>query len=781
MNYKNARIFFLIIILFSAYNTAVAQLNTLNVSKNIPSLDEMSGIWLKADTIAMEPSIRNFRGAALTNRDATSISWLASAPYSAGYHTGVMRINGEIPMVEKFRWQPYQALRKCKVNNLDIVSSTRMLPDENAVLWKIEIKNNTKGIKDLNIEQDLIAFMGKFEKRTWQWWFPYPTLDSLDTKRDGELDNVRKHIGLKQAGDKGVTSEIINGIQTGKMIPVNNWPTDNEILNSNKYSSKIINDNLFIFDSRTNVVSVFCLATKPDNIIVKNSGGTARWKSRLKPGETKVIKFLMAFGDNQQTLSTKIKEWGNNFDSTFAKIENVWQDKWQKIFTPKNALISGCFPVLETKDALAKRVYYMGPLTMLYLLNTHLPAHKREILTGGPIWGASITFYWDITVWSKLWSMTDPEMVKDHIKTWLQIDPDKYYGQDNLSGNGVGNAYRANYWALFQIIHSYITVTGDRNFLNEKVNGQTILENMERLSMNWKKLSRFGEPGYEDDIYKLADFGDNIWNLLECVPTYRYVVPSFNVGYIWMMRETAKVYLTLGNQKKADELNQNANEMLGRVMKLYNGDGTWNTLYPNNKRMEVRHSLDFMYVSKYLANDIPDSMKTAMIDFVEKELMTNHWMRAQSLKDPVAAESDRPDHGPMGSYDGWPPEIMEGLSQLGQTQKALNFYHAIEPATLEGSWTQSHELWGENSKNKNARVRIAERGGHDREASAGITNSQVMIKSFFGFDPGFSDNPLQKISNINFQGTLHHVFYHGEYYSIVLKNNIRSMKKENIR
>jgi hypothetical protein len=42
-------------------------------------------------------------------------------------------------------------------------------------------------------------------------------------------------------------------------------------------------------------VSVFCLATKPDNILVKNSGGTALWKSRLKPGETKVIKFLMAF------------------------------------------------------------------------------------------------------------------------------------------------------------------------------------------------------------------------------------------------------------------------------------------------------------------------------------------------------------------------------------------------------------------------------------------------------------------------------------------------------
>ena len=247
-----------------------------------------------------------------------------------------------------------------------------------------------------------------------------------------------------------------------------------------------------------------------------------------------------------------------------------------------------------------------------------------------------------------------------------------------------------------------------------------------------------------------------------------------------MMRETALVYTKLGNAKKAEELNQYATEMLQRVMKLYNGDGTWNTLYPNNKKMEVRHSLDFMYVSKYLSKDIPDSMKNAMIQFVEKELLTNHWMRAQSLSDPVAINSDRPDHGPMGSYDGWPAEIMDGLVQLGQSQKALDFYHAIEPVTLEGTWTQSHELWGDNKKNKDARVRIAARGGHNREASAGITNSLVMIKCFFGFDPDISgSDPLRKQDNINLKGNLYHVFYKGEYYSILLDNGKRSMKKEN--
>ena len=68
-----------------------------NIYDNIPSLEEVSGIWVAADTVAMEPSIRNFRGQALVNRDLTSVSWFASAPYSGGYHTGIMKINGKIP------------------------------------------------------------------------------------------------------------------------------------------------------------------------------------------------------------------------------------------------------------------------------------------------------------------------------------------------------------------------------------------------------------------------------------------------------------------------------------------------------------------------------------------------------------------------------------------------------------------------------------------------------------------------------------------------------------
>jgi hypothetical protein len=191
-------------------------------------------------------------------------------------------------------------------------------------------------------------------------------------------------------------------------------------------------------------------------------------------------------------------------------------------------------------------------------------------------------------------AVVDPTQLKKNLTTWIQIDPSKFYGVDNFGGKGVGNAYSANYWALFQLIRSYLAVTHDYDFLKEVIDGKTVLQRLEEYSTNWERISSYGKPGCTDAAYKLADFGDDEWNLLECVPTYKRIVPSFNAGYIWMMRETASLYEKVGQSDKAKMLNAKADEMLPLLMSLYAGNGAWNCLYPNNKTVEVRHCLDFM-------------------------------------------------------------------------------------------------------------------------------------------------------------------------------------------
>jgi hypothetical protein len=742
----------------------------------VPPLDRVSGVWVSADTADMEPSVRNFRGQALLNRDMASISWFASPPYSGGYHTGTLRVNGETPKISMFRWLPHQAIRKGGTGDWTLFSIVKMVPGEDAVLWDISIMNEADSARTLNLSLDLIGFISKYGG-DWQWWYPYPKLDGKTTVRDDEVENVRKHLGSAENHSTEQVVELING-KPATSTRRARWPSDREILEAGKYTAEGNGGTLIIRDTETEAVTGFRILREPGRLDVKHSGGTASWEQDMEPGETFSLRYVMTWGDDSREVETGLDRWSGSFDSVSSSVERVWENRWQAMFRPGNKLFSGCFPVLETADEKAGRVYYTGPLTLLYLMNTNLPEHEKVFLTGGPRWGASITFFWDITEWATLWAVVDPAMMKKHLSSWILIDPSKYYGMDNFGGKGVGNGYSANYWALFQLVRSYVTVSRDFAFLQDTIAGKTVLEHLYSYAMNWKNLSLYGTPGHEDDAYRLADFGDDEWNLLECVPTYKHIVPSFNAGYAWMMREMAAIYDHEGRTAPADSLRNEAGRMIPRILSLYAGDGVWNSLYPDGSKVEVRHCLDFMFLGRYIPDDLPEHIKNEMIGFLYDELITDHWMRAQSLKDIAAGVSDRPDHGPLGAFDGWPAGTMDALVQMGYPDRALEFYHAIEPVTREGCWAQSHELWGRHKYRKDARVRIAQRGWGNRESSGGISISQVMLKCFFGFYPDVEGNPLRGNIPGSFSGKLHHVLYGDEYYTIVAHDGAVTMKKE---
>ena len=233
-----------------------------------------------------------------------------------------------------------------------------------------------------------------------------------------------------------------------------------------------------------------------------------------------------------------------------------------------------------------------------------------------------------------------------------------------------------------------------------------------------------------------------------------------------MMRETAAFHRLVGNEARAEELSEEVEPMIQRILNLYAGNGVWNSLYPDGSKIEVRHCLDFMFMGRYLPEDIPSEIKSEMMEFVYRELITDNWMRAQSQDDIAAMDSDRPDHGPLGAFDGWPAGTMDALVQLGFPDKAMDFYHNIRPVTNEGIWAQAHEIWGEDKWKKNGKVRIAKRGWHNRESSSGIAMSQVMMKNFFGFYPSVDGQALKPNKDWSFEGKLYHVKYKGKYYTL---------------
>ena len=85
----------------------------------------------------------------------------------------------------------------------------------------------------------------------------------------------------------------------------------------------------------------------------------------------------------------------------------------------------------------------------------------------------------------------------------------------------------------------YLSLSADFGFLEENVEGRTVLEVMTSFATAYKNLTYSGHSGGGGEAGEaLADYGLAA-NLLECVPTYQHRVASFNAASVWMLEQLA--------------------------------------------------------------------------------------------------------------------------------------------------------------------------------------------------------------------------------------------------
>lgn len=342
----------------------------------------------------------------------------------------------------------------------------------------------------------------------------------------------------------------------------------------------------------------------------------------------------------------------------------------------------------------------------------------------------------------------------------IKLTDTKGYDKRNLD-KMTGSGYAFNACTIFKTTDEYLRVTGDRAFLDEKLeDGKTVLDHLDAFATDWETLPK----GPHD----LANYGEN-QNLLECAPAYIHCVPSANAQDVWMMRRAAQWHALHGETARAKELQDKATAFLPAVLGLYKpGAGVWNAYHMDGTLVELRHCVDFIYVGNALQNDLSPGQKTEMNAFVKRELFIRDWMRAMSLQDAAAAHSDRPDHGPMGAYDGWIPLTVGAMWRLGDPGDAYQFYCRTAVVTKEGPFAQAREFYGPNKKEYDAPVRIAERQGCMKECISGVAFSDVVINTFFGFNPAVKGDSLvcDPQTPRPFRGTLTGLRFGGRLYQL---------------
>lgn len=520
---------------------------------------------------------------------------------------------------------------------------------------------------------------------------------------------------------------------------------------------------------RTNVVSVVRPSCKPDLVTTETNVVCWTWNIELPAGSKITLGFVAGDEEASQAAKTdaRVAAWAARFDFVMDEFKKVWEKRWADAFTPNNAHFSGNLPVLKTGDAALARNYYMGVLTMLILERTQFPVSPRSFITSGER-ADGIQYYWDASMQATAWALLEPVGMKATLRQWLVQNArsgsvlfiTKTNGCDHIYHDQI-TGYAFNACTIFKTADEYLRVTGDRAFLDEKLeDGKTVLDHLDAFATDCETLPK-GPHG-------LVSYGENR-NLLECAPAYIHCVPSLNAQDVWMMRRAAEWHMLHSEAARAKELQDKAAAFLPAVLGLYkSGAGVWNAYHTNGALVELRHCVDYIYCGNALESDLAATQKTEMNTFVKRELFMRDWMRAMSLQDAAATNSDRPDHGPIGAYDGWIPLTVGTMWRLDEPAAAYEFYRRTAVVTKEGPFAQAREFYGPIKKDYDAPVRVAKRLGCMKECISGVAFADVVINTFFGFNPSVDGKTLisDPLTPRPFDGMLTGIRYRGRYFQI---------------
>jgi len=500
---------------------------------------------------------------------------------------------------------------------------------------------------------------------------------------------------------------------------------------------------------------VYTFDNKPDSIRNKGENAEALWQVNLKPGEKRIISYVLCIDKDEKTAVSNSKKWNLNFAQSFRDAKALWENRWKDAFTPGNKSYSGYLPTFETSDKNLYELYYLSVVSFLETQQNNVYPTLEIAFGSNNEWAKNQAYFWEISQFSDIYALLEPKGLKAFIKMCMDVNIDNGNAIDYNNGHIVNHWYAVNDYALFKTIDSYVRINKDFDFLKTKYNGKTVFEQIYDCATKWEK--RFNKD------YGLADYGKDPWSFFEALPDYIHFVPAMNAQNVWMLRKMAEYDKLYGKGLDTNRLLEKADMIASGVKSLYiSGEGVWKVKYPDGKFVVSRHSYDFLTIGMTMNEDLSPQMKNEMIRFVETELLTqSDFMRAMSLKDQAALNSDRSDHGPVGCYIGWPALTVQAIADFGQFEKAKTILSNFRNAFVESGMGQAMEFLVPMGSTEHIN-RIGARAGASFILS-GSDYANTIIDGLMGYKPSIDGklNPYMPDSNRYFNGKLKNI-RHGE-------------------
>ena len=654
------------------------------------------------------PGLTNFLGCVQMDLDLTGLRSLNFPPFATSdVNSGNLYLDGRLfnalGAAVTFTWRPDRVVREAEHDGLFLRSTTALALGRMAAVVRLEVENRSGSEREVALR---FGVQGSVTQARQPWGRPLPPRES---DHEVTLDASRGAVRFKAKESEAV--------QIQGTFPA------------------------------------------PDGLRPAALAHTLR----LAPGETGAVHFVHALGATDAEAETAYDALVRDVPAELERVRADWDAELAAVYTPGNDRYSGHLPELHTDDAAIAKLYHMGALGVVYFKrDSPYSVHGRAYDTLLPRYWQSVTFLWDYFLSSPVHAQLDPAVMRGYLDRWMHLDVHQHFGTEYLTGQGVGNWYAVNDFAMVSMASTYVRWTGDRAWLTGRVEGsdERIIDALRRYATNWRRFKT--ESG-------LADYG-GLNNLLECVHTYLHEVASLNAANVYNLREIGRLLTHVGEPDDGG-LEQEAQQILRDVQQLYvEGKGYWRARFPDGSEREVRHGYDLLTLLNTIPDDLTAKQKAEMVAFFRRELQTPTWMHALSPGDDDAFRDVRPDHQWNGAYPAWPPETARGLYRIGEADLAFRWLQGLARTANQGPYGQAHfaEAVWPTTDGAATKAPPDEPYINDWTCSSNGSYVNLVVESVFGVRapldgpltaaPQFGPfDPTAELHNVAHQGTLYHV------------------------
>ena len=317
-------------------------------------------------------------------------------------------------------------------------------------------------------------------------------------------------------------------------------------------------------------------------------------------------------------------------------------------------------PQFYSENKQLEEFYKRSILTVLNCKMNRPDCVSRPYYMSGP--SSDRCWAWDTSFASEMLATMDPDGFKKTVRNFFRggqcfrITSFNWNQKFDSHWNGQLGGYCQNPMAMIRMVSDYVRLTGDKSFLDEKVDDRSILQYLKQGAISLRE--QYARPD------GLLDIGEGTGKMLEIRTSgYEHVLAAINgmaAGYFSRLAGWCKQR----NDPDAAKFQDWSDRLIAALdSTLWNDAAGWyENLYPDGSRHLV-----FSYHMFDLLDEpgLPKDRKLRMIQGIrDGEFLGPYGMFSIARSDSAHWDREDCDWGGGGSYVGQPLRIAEALYRL---------------------------------------------------------------------------------------------------------------------